>query len=126
MLRYGVVGVMGAAAHMCTLFILVEMKLAGPAVATTLGFLCALILSYWVNRLWTFGYQGSYWVSAARYCTVSLVGLGLNILIITLTTDFFRLWYGWGAGIAVVVVAINNFMLNNLWTFTSKATHSSP
>ena len=50
----------------------------------------------------------------------SLIGLGLNILIIKLFTDFLGLWYGWGAFVAVGAVALNNFLLNNAWTFTHK------
>ena len=50
----------------------------------------------------------------------TLIGLGLNILIIKLFTDFLGLWYGWGAFVAVGAVALNNFLLNNAWTFTHK------
>ena len=117
-LRYGVVGVMGALVHMSTLFLLVELGVTGHVVATTIGFVLALLISYGVNRIWTFGYSGSYWASLIRYCVVSLIGLGLNILIITLFTDILGLWYGWGAFVAVGAVALNNFILNNAWTFT--------
>lgn len=120
LLRYGVVGVIGAVVHMSTLFLLVELGLAGPVVATTTGFVFALLISYGMNRIWTFGYVGSYWASLIRYCIVSLIGLGLNILIIKLFTDFLGLWYGWGAFVAVGAVALNNFLLNNAWTFTHK------
>lgn len=123
MLRYGVVGVIGALVHMSTLFLLVELHVTGPLVATTTGFVLALLISYAMNRMWTFGYAGSYWASLIRYCVVSLVGLGLNILIITLFTDFLGLWYGWGAFVAVGAVAVNNFVLNNAWTFTHRASN---
>ena len=86
LLRYGVVGVIGAVVHMSTLFLLVELGLTGPVVATTTGFVFALLISYGMNRIWTFGYVGSYWASLIRYCIVSLIGLGLNILIIKLFT----------------------------------------
>lgn len=120
LLRYGVVGVIGAVVHMSTLFLLVELGLTGPVAATTTGFVLALLISYGMNRIWTFGYAGSYWASLIRYCIVSLIGLGLNILIIKLFTDFLGLWYGWGAFVAVGAVALNNFVLNNAWTFTHK------
>ena len=117
LLRYGVVGVLGAVVHMSTLFLLVEMHLADPVAATTAGFILALLISYLANRFWTFGFSGSYWASMIKYCVVSLIGLGLNILIIKLFTDVLGLWYGWGAMAAVVAVALNNFLLNNAWTF---------
>jgi putative flippase GtrA len=84
-----------------------------------------LLISYGMNRIWTFGYGGSYWASLIRYCIVSLIGLGLNILIMKLSTDVLGLWYGWGAFLAVGAVALNNFLLNNAWTFTHK-TSSTP
>ncbi|BEP96801.1 hypothetical protein GmRootA79_51850 [Acidovorax sp. A79] len=121
LLRYGVVGVIGAVSHMSTLFLLVEFDFAGPVVATTAGFLVALLISYAMNRIWTFGFTGSYWASLVKYCIVSVIGLGLNILIIKLFTDYLGLWYGWGAFFAVGAVALNNFVLNNAWTFTQKA-----
>jgi putative flippase GtrA len=111
LLRYGVVGVIGAVVHMSTLFLLVELGLTGPVVATTTGFVFALLISYGMNRIWTFGYVGSYWASLIRYCIVSLIKL---------FTDFLGLWYGWGAFVAVGAVALNNFLLNNAWTFTHK------
>ncbi|MBV7427052.1 GtrA family protein [Acidovorax sp. sif0715] len=106
---------------MSTLFLLVEFDFAGPVVATTAGFLVALLISYAMNRIWTFGFTGSYWASLVKYCIVSVIGLGLNILIIKLFTDYLGLWYGWGAFFAVGAVALNNFVLNNAWTFTQKA-----
>lgn len=120
LLRYGAVGVLGAATHMSTLFVLVETHSAEPIAATTAGFILALLVSYLANRFWTFGFSGSYWASMIKYCLVSLIGLGLNILIIKLFTDMLGLWYGWGALTAVVAVALNNFLLNNAWTFTSR------
>lgn len=120
LLRYGVVGVIGAVAHMSTLFFLVEFDFARPVAASTAGFVLALLISYAMNRIWTFAYAGSYWASLIRYCIVSLTGLGLNLLIIKLFTDVLGLWYGWGAFFAVGVVALNNFVLNNAWTFTQK------
>src|SRR3989344_1419423 len=52
LLRYGVVGVIGAVVHMSTLFLLVELGLTGPVVATTTGFVFALLISYGMNRIW--------------------------------------------------------------------------
>ena len=120
LLRYGAVGILGAVVHMSTLFALVETHSAKPIAATTSGFILALLISYLANRFWTFGFSGSYWASMIKYCVVSLIGLGLNILIIKLFTDVLELWYGWGALTAVVAVALNNFLLNNAWTFTSR------
>lgn len=115
--RYGVVGVMGAITHMSTLFALVEWSGIPPLPATVMGFVVALVTSYALNRTWTFQHQGKHLPSMVKYCTVSLIGLLLNMVIIALCTDVLGLWYGWGGATAVVVVALNNFVLNSLWTF---------
>lgn len=117
LIRYGIVGVMGAITHMSTLFALVELGLARPIPATVAGFVLALLTSYLLNRYWTFQHQGAHLPSMAKYCVVSVFGLLLNMGIITLCTDVLGWWYGWGGAIAVVVVAANNFFLNNFWTF---------
>jgi dolichol-phosphate mannosyltransferase len=85
------------------------------------AFVVAVTNNFLLNRHWTFRHQGSKeshaGFQAARFFTVSLVGLGVNLVVLALLVD------GWGMpelpsqAIAVAVATPVNFIGNKLWTF---------
>lgn len=74
-----------------------------------------LIISFFLNKSWTFKNSKSQKSQFVKYLIVSLIGLGLNIGI--MFVNIMNLDYKIGIGIMVVVVALNNYILNKLWTF---------
>ena len=120
-LRYAIVGLLGAAIHIAILTILVEWAHWDPIVSSVAGFLVVLALSYWLNIKWSFKHSPqSHRKAIFRYTLVSVMGLGLNTLIMFCLVNGLGIWYLLGQAIATLIVPIHNFLLNFYWTFKSK------
>lgn len=55
-----------------------------------------------------------------KYGLVGSVGFGIHLLVLWLLTEYAHLWYMLSATIAIVVAALNNYILNYHWTFKDK------
>lgn len=55
-----------------------------------------------------------------KYGLVGSVGFGIHLLVLWLLTEYAHLWYMASATIAIVVAALNNYILNYLWTFSDR------
>ena len=60
-----------------------------------------------------------------KYGLVGSVGFGVHLLVLWLLTDYGHLWYMASATIAIIVAALNNYILNYLWTFKDKKANIS-
>ena len=115
--RYAVVGVLGTAIHFGVLAALVELGAVDPVLASAAGFIVTLIVSYVLNHRWTFASPVGHRTAFIRYTAVSMLGLGLNSLIMYLAVHVFGLWYIAGQALVVAVVPAVNFVLNRWWSF---------
>lgn len=120
LIRYGVVGGLGTAAHMGVLAGAVELLKLPVLVGSVAGFLAALALSYLLNRYWTFGTGrpglGSLW----RYTLVCVSGLGLNLAMMFALMHWLQ-WRYMTAQLSVIfVVPISNYLLSRHWAFAAK------
>lgn len=99
--------------------------------SNTIGFTLAATSNYFLNRVWTWkSTSKEVGVEYAKFLIVSLVGLGLNSLIIFLLKDISLVprfvettldWDFWVAKIiATGVVMVWNFVANNFFTFRKK------
>ena len=116
-LRYFIVGVLGTLIHFGILATLVELGRMDPVLASTIGFIVTLFVSYVLNRRWTFASRVRHRVAFTRYAAVSMFGLALNSLIMYLAVHVFDLWYIAGQALVVAVVPAVNFALNRSWSF---------
>lgn len=118
LLRYILVGGLGAAIHIAVLTAFVEIAKFEPVFASIVGFLVSLTCSYWLHAIWSFDTaQQQHRKASVRYVVVSVMGLCLNTLIMFLLINGFGLWYLIAQAIAAVLVPIHNFLLNFYWTF---------
>jgi putative flippase GtrA len=115
--RYGAVGVVGTGAHVGTTAALVETLGTPPVAASVVGFCFALLLSFVLNARWVFTGSRRGVSSLARYCVVSLLGLGLNVAIMAVTTEVLSLHYFVGLAAGIAIVPVVNFTLNRRWSF---------
>ncbi len=100
--------------------------LTGPAeinhlLAAIGAFAVAVSNNFLLNRHWTFRHQGAKEAhagfQAARFFTVSLVGLAVNLLVLELLVTSAGLPELLSQAIAVLVATPVNFIGNKLWTF---------
>jgi putative flippase GtrA len=85
------------------------------------AFVVAVSNNFLLNRHWTFRRQGSTeshaGFQAARFLTVSSVGLVVNLIVLALLVDAWGLAELPSQAIAVAVATPVNFIGNKLWTF---------
>ena len=55
-----------------------------------------------------------------RFCTVGLSGVLVNLGMLWMLTERFRMYYLYSAAIAVECAIVNNFLWNEVWTFVDK------
>lgn len=117
MARFALTGLAATALHYLVLTIGVELGGVAPTPMTAIAFLCAVGVSYLGQAFWVFGAKGHDTSQMMRFAVSVLVGLGLNVSIMTVATRILDLDYRLGFAAALLVVPITTFLLNRLWVF---------
>jgi putative flippase GtrA len=115
--RYGVVGSFGMLIHSGILILLVESFYITPVLASIPAFTIALVISHFANHIWTFQKREKLRKTFVKYATVSLLGLILNLILMHLTVNILGWSYLYGLFIVIILVSMNNYFFNKLWTF---------
>ena len=119
--HFGVVGGSGYVVNLIVFTLLTHGADVGHLLAAIGAFVVAVTNNFLLNRHWTFRHQGSKdshaGFQAARFFTVSLAGLGVNLLVLELLVNSAGLAELPAQAIAVAVATPVNFIGNKLWTF---------
>jgi putative flippase GtrA len=117
--KFGLVGGSGYLINLAV-FALLSGSLGVHHVAAAIGAFCVAVTNNFLwNRYWTFGPgEGPAHFQAARFFTVSLASLGLNIAALELLISNHLMSELTAQAIAVAVAMPFNFLGNKLWTFT--------
>ena len=116
--KFGLVGGSGYAVNLAV-FALLTGAFGFHHIAAAIGaFAVAVISNFWWNRHWTFAAgHGHAGFQAARFFTVSLLGLGLNLALLELFVSGLELAELPAQALAVALTMPVNFIGNKLWTF---------
>lgn len=118
--KFCAVGGSGYVVNLCVFALFVELLGTHHLVAATAAFAVAVVNNFWWNRHWTFGAgDGHAGFQAARFFTVSVIGLGLNLVLLELFVSSMGLAALPAQAIAVALTMPVNFIGNKLWTFDS-------
>jgi putative flippase GtrA len=115
--QFGVVGASGYVVNLAVFAILVGPIDLHYIPAAVLAFCVAVTNNFWWNRHWTFDARhGHAGFQAARFLTVSVLALGVNLIALELlvrggVTDVPA------QALAVIIAMPFNFIGNKLWTF---------
>jgi dolichol-phosphate mannosyltransferase len=116
--KFGVVGASGYVVNL-VVFAALTQGLDVHHLPAAVGAFCVAVSSnfFW-NRHWTFGAtEGHAGFQAARFFTVSLFGLGVNLVVLALLVDVAGAPELASQALAVAVAMPVNFIGNKLWTF---------
>ncbi len=117
LLKFGLVGGSGYVVNLLVFALLTE-GLDFHHIAAAVGAFCVAVTNnFLLNRGWTFGAtEGHAGFQAARFFTVSVLALGVNLVVLELLVraDTPELA---AQAIAVAVAMPFNFVGNKLWTF---------
>lgn|SRR5574344_766568 len=117
-LKFGVVGVSGTLIDFGVTYVCKEIFRIHKFLANAIGFILAATSNYILNRIWTWGSTSTQvGVEYLKFFAVSLIGLGINTLIIYLLHEHWKRNFYLAKVGATVVVMVWNFLANNFFTF---------
>ena len=118
-IKFGVVGFSGIFVDFGFTYVFKEWLKVPKYLANALGFSIAASTNYILNRIWTFqSHDPGIAVEFSKFFIVSLIGLGINTLILWLLVSKFKTNFYLSKLFAIAVVMIWNFLANLLYTFT--------
>lgn len=119
LLKFGAVGGVGYLINLAVFALLVDGLGVHHALAAVGAFCVAVTNNFLLNRYWTFGPgEGPAHFQAARFLTVSVASLGLNLAVLELLISNHVVSDLPAQAIAVAIAMPFNFLGNKLWTFT--------
>lgn len=117
-LKFGVVGFSGMILDFGITYLLKEKAKLNKFLSNSAGFVVAATNNYIWNRLWTFHSSNrDIPVEYMSFLIISLVGLGINNLVLYLLTDKLKLNFYLSKLFAIAIVTVWNFMMNLIVTF---------
>jgi putative flippase GtrA len=117
LLQFGLVGVSGYQVNLIVFALMVGPVGIHHIPAAVVAFCVAVTNNFWWNRHWTFDAKhGHAGFQAARFLTVSVLALGVNLVALELLVQSGMADLP-AQAIAVAVAMPFNFVGNKLWTF---------
>lgn len=117
-LKFGTVGFSGVFVDFGVTWVMKELVGIPKYVANAIGFITAATTNYYLNRIWTFeSTNPEVMVEFTEFFVISLIGLGLNTLILWILVSRFKLNFYFAKIFAIGAVTIWNFLANALITF---------
>jgi putative flippase GtrA len=119
LVEFGLIGTSGYAINLTVFALLVEVAGLHHAVAAVAAFCVAVSNNFHWNREWTFRASGGHaGFQAARFLTVSVAALGINLVVLQILIDPVGADEVAAQAIAVATAMPFNFVGNKLWTFS--------
>jgi putative flippase GtrA len=117
-IKFCVVGFSGMIIDFGTTWVLKEKVRINKYIANSTGFILAATSNYIFNRFWTFQSENNHIATEYfSFIIISVIGLGINNLLVYLFTDKMRFNFYLSKLIAIIVVTFWNFIMNYLITF---------
>ena len=117
-IKFSAVGLSGLFIDYAFTYIFKEIFKVQKYVSNSIGFTIAASSNYIFNRIWTFESKNpDIAVEYTEFIVISLIGLGLNNLIIWLIVSKFKINFYLAKFFAIIVVTLWNFLANFFITF---------
>lgn len=121
-IKYSIAGFAAAATHLAVLAGLVQLMQAPKPMASAIGFCCAIPVNYLIQHSFVFGRTGGHIVYFVRYLTVTLILLVANVILFTIFTQVFGVFYIFAQVVVIGIVFVLNFLVNRTFTFSNERT----
>lgn len=119
-IKFGLVGCSGLLIDFSATYYLKEKADINKYLANAMGFICAVLSNFFFNKYWTFNSAGNQKTSIQFlfFLLISIVGLCINTGIIIILVKKLHARFYFSKLIAVFVVFLWNFLMNNYFTFS--------
>nr|NQU90451.1 GtrA family protein [Bacteroidota bacterium] len=116
--KFGIVGFSGLFVDFGITWLTKEKIKVQKYMANAIGFCSAATTNYFFNRVWTFqSTNPEIAIEYSQFLVISLIGLGINTLILWLIVSKLKLNFYVSKFFAIMVVTIWNFFANLYFTF---------
>lgn len=117
-LRFCIVGASGTVIDFGLTWLCKEILKIPKFIANSIGFVVSATNNYILNRIWTWNSTNENVATEyTKFFIVSLVGLGLNTLILYMCNEKLKFGFYFSKVIATCFVMLWNFLANNFFTF---------
>ncbi len=117
-IKFGLVGFSGVFVDFGITYLAKEKLNIPKYVANAIGFIIAATSNYFLNRVWTFQSKNpEIAVEFTEFFIISLIGLGLNTLLLWILVSKFKMNFYFAKVFAIGLVTIWNFLANLFITF---------
>ena len=117
-LKFAAVGLSGLLIDYAFTYLFKEIFKVQKYVSNSIGFTIAASSNYVLNRVWTFESDNpDIALEYTEFLIISIIGLGLNNLILWLIVSKFKINFYLAKFFAICVVTVWNFLANLLITF---------
>jgi putative flippase GtrA len=121
MLAFFGVGVAAAIVHYGLLLGLVEIYFYDPVSATLAGYVMGGIVSYGLNRAYTYDAERSHLEAGWRFGVVAAIGFGLTWLLMALFTRMIGWHYLASQILTTGIVLVWSFAAHKYWSFRDRS-----
>ncbi|MEJ1160672.1 GtrA family protein [Prosthecomicrobium sp. N25] len=116
-LRYALVGIAAAIGHYGTLIGLVEGGFAGAVAASLAGFVVGGVISYMLNRRFTFASERSHAGAVPRFAVIAGAAFLMTGALMHALTAWAGIHYLVAQLVTTGIVLVWTFFANRFWTF---------
>ncbi len=116
-IRFAVLGLIPTVAYYTLAISLIETGILNPAIALPLGFVAAVIISYQLNKKFTWKPDTPRNRHFQLYLLISVLGALTNYLLYALIVQVLEQNYLYAVLAVTVIIPIQNFMLNEMFNF---------
>jgi putative flippase GtrA len=118
LMRFGIVGVCGAAVNFAVVVLLVHFEHFAPLDANIIAFFIAFFVSYNGHRLWTFKCKRDKKTSMPRFFLIQGASFFLYEGLFAVFLKVFHLYYMLALLLTLMIVPPFTFLLSKVWAFS--------
>ena len=118
-IKFGIVGFSGMIIDFGSTYLCKEIIKLNKYISNGIGFVLAATSNYFLHRTWTFeSHDAQIGIQYMQFMTVSIIGLGINSLVLYILNDRFKWNFYLSKLFAIGITTIWNFFANLLFTFS--------
>ena len=128
MIKFAIVGSIGAVINLSILYCLTELFNFYYIFSEIVAFTVAVTNNYILNKLWTFKrkLEEEFILKYFEYVFINLISLALNLCLLFTLVESFEVWYLYAEVVATGCGFLINFSGNKFWTFRYKKLRLAP
>lgn len=124
LIRYGIVGILN---NIVTYFLYLSITATGvePKLAMSLVYVLGIIQTFFLNKTWSFHFDGATTPALIRYITIYILGYVINFLALLLLVDNLGFPHQWVMGGLIIFMALFFFVGQKFWAFRPNLAHQT-